>query len=99
MIKRLYEHLITKKKYNTLELKYEMLLEQYDRKVVEISEIKKISKQQKQIWEETLKEQEEELIRLKKRKSKKIDKIEEQIYNYKCDVCVTTYLTSCTIAR
>ncbi len=67
-IKSIYEHLKTKKKYNTLKLKYEVAREDLERKQVELNTERRIHLKQKETWENKLKEQEEEIIRLKKRK-------------------------------
>lgn len=71
LFKAIYEHLKTRKKYNTLLLKYEVAKEDLERKQVELSTQKRINLKEKQIWEEKLKEQEKEIIELKKRKVKK----------------------------
>ena len=69
--KAIYEHLKTKKKYNTLQLKYEVLQEELERKTVELNTERRIKEKLKETWKRTLKEQEEEIIKLKKRKAKK----------------------------
>lgn len=76
MMKNIYEHLKTKKKYNTLELNYNVLREEYDKKSAELNMEKRKYLKMKQLWENKLKEQEEEIIELKKRKKtyKKGDK-------------------------
>lgn len=67
-IKAIYEHLKTKKKYNTLKLKYEVAREDLERKQVELNTERRIHLKQKEVWEQKLKEQEEQIIELKKRK-------------------------------
>lgn len=57
-----------KKLYNTLLLKCEILQEDLDKKTIELNTERRIHKKRKEIWEKTLKEQEEEIIRLKKRR-------------------------------
>lgn len=54
-------------KYNKLKLKLESKQEEYDKKVLELYTERKLHKREKEIWEEALKEQEQEIIRLKKR--------------------------------
>ena len=71
LTKAIYEHLKTKRKYNTLLLKLEVAREDLERKQVELNTERRIHQKQKEIWEETLKKQEEEIIKLKKRKVKK----------------------------
>ena len=68
LLKAIYEHLKTKKKYNTLLLKYEVAREDLEKKQVELNTQKRINLKEKEIWETKLKEQEEEIIRLKRRK-------------------------------
>lgn len=70
LIKAIYEHLITKRKYNTLMLKYEVKCQDYDNKATELRVERQIHSKQKEVWEKALIEQEEEIIRLKKRKVK-----------------------------
>ncbi len=70
IIKSIYEHLRTKKKYNTLKLKYEVAKEDLEKKQVELNTERRIHLKQKEIWEKKLKEQEEEIIRLKRGRRK-----------------------------
>lgn len=65
--KAIYEHLKTRKKYNTLLLKYEVAREDLEKKTVELNTQKRINLKEKEIWEQKLKEQEEEIIKLKKK--------------------------------
>ena len=67
----IYEHLKTKKKYNALLLKHNVLQEELERKSSELITQKRIHLKRQEVWEQTLKEQEEEIIRLKKRKVSK----------------------------
>ena len=69
--KAIYEHLITKKKYNTLLLKYEVARNDLEKKQVELNTQKRINAKEKEIWEQRLKELEEEIIELKKKGVKK----------------------------
>lgn len=68
--KAIYEHLITKKKYNTLMLKYEVARENLEKKQVELNTERRIRLKEKEIWEQRLKDQEEEIIKLKRRRRK-----------------------------
>lgn len=68
--KAIYEHLITKKKYNTLKLKYEVAREDLEKKQVELNTERRIHLKQKETWEQKLKDQEEEIIKLKRRRRK-----------------------------
>ena len=67
-ISRLYEHLKTRKKYNTLQLKYDVLKEELENKTTELNVERRKYLKMKDLWEQKLKEQEEEIIKLKKRK-------------------------------
>ena len=69
--KALYEHLKTKRKYNTLLLKYEVAREDLEKKQVELNTQKRINLKEKEIWEQRLKELQEEIIELKKKGVKK----------------------------
>ena len=65
LLSKLYEHLITKRKYNTLQLKYDCKCEELERSQVEKATERRIHLKQKEVWEKTLKSQEEEIVRLK----------------------------------
>ena len=68
IIKSIYEHLITRRKYNTLKLKYEVLKEELENKTTELNTERRKHLKMKELWEKKLQDQEEEIIRLKKRK-------------------------------
>ena len=70
MFKHIYEHLKTRKKYNTLKLKYNVKCEDLERKQVELNIERQIWKKKQEIWEKELKELTEENIKSKKRKVK-----------------------------
>ena len=72
--KAIYEHLITKPKYNKANMTIEVLRDELQRKSVELNTERLIHKKEKEIWETKLKEQEKEIIELKKRKIKKVEK-------------------------
>lgn len=69
--KAIYEHLKTRKKYNTLLLKYEVAREDLEKKQVELNTQRRINLKEKEIWEQRLKELQEEIIELKKKGVKK----------------------------
>ena len=71
LIKAIYVHLITKPKYNKKCLEVDMLKLDIKNILIEQHEQEIAHKKEKEIWEKALKEQEEEIIRLKKRKAKK----------------------------
>lgn len=70
LVNALYEHLITKKKYNKLLIQLEGFKEDLERKTLELNTNRKLLKKEKAIWDKILKEQEEEIIRLKRRRRK-----------------------------
>lgn len=78
--KHIYEHLKTKKKYNVLLLKLEVVKEDLERKQVELNTERMIHKKKSEVWEKKLKEQELKIIKLKddlaklKKRKKKEDK-------------------------
>lgn len=71
LLKNIYEHLKTRKKYNTLKLKYEVAREDLEKKQVELNTERRINAKRQETWEQRLKEQEEEIVKLKKRKKNK----------------------------
>lgn len=73
LMKSVYEHLKTRKKYNTLKLKYDVARDDLEKKQVELNTERRIHQKQKETWEKALQDQEEEIIRLKKRKRKNVD--------------------------
>lgn len=74
MIDKIYEHLITKRKYNTLKLKYDVKCEELEHKILELNTEKRIrikqqdllNKRIQELLEENLK-QKEEIIKVKKK--------------------------------
>lgn len=74
IFKHLYDHLITKKKYNTLKLKYDVAREDLEKKQVELNTERRIHLKQKEVWEKKLKDQEEEIIKLRRRRRKNENK-------------------------
>ena len=60
MIDKVYKHLKTKKKYNTLELKYKVKCDELDRKTIEIETLRRIKLKQINVLEEHIKELVEE---------------------------------------
>lgn len=71
MMKHIYEHLKTRKKYNTLQNKYETLKEDYEAKVTEYNELKRQMVIQKNVWETRVIELEK---KLSKRSGKGVSK-------------------------
>lgn len=63
--KAIYEHLKTKKKYNTLELKYEVKCDELDHKVLELNTEKRLKQKQQELYDKKIKELTEENLELK----------------------------------
>ena len=74
MIKQIYEHLKTKKKYNTLQLKYECKCEELERKVLELDTQKKINKTERVMFEKAIENYVELLAKEKEKNKKKRNK-------------------------
>ena len=54
MKEKIYEHLKTKKKYNTLQLKYDVKCDELEHKVLELNTEKKLRIKQQEIFNEKL---------------------------------------------
>jgi len=54
MKEKIYEHLKTKKKYNTLQLKYEVKCDELEHKILELNAEKKLRIKQQEIFNEKL---------------------------------------------
>ena len=67
LIDKIYEHLKTKKKYNTLQVKYESVKEDLENKITEYNILKRQYLLEKNTWEQ-------EFINLTKKKIKGIKK-------------------------
>ena len=74
LFKNLYEHLKTRKKYNTLQLKYDIKEEELENKILELSAERKIRKVEKDKYEETIKEYMEQIQKLKEKNKNKKEK-------------------------
>lgn len=70
MKEKIYEHLITKRKYNTLKLKYDVKCEELERKILELNTEKRIRIKQQDIFNERLQELLENNIKLKEENTK-----------------------------
>lgn len=64
MIDKIYEHLKTKKKYNTLQLKYDVKCDELQAKIVELNTEKRIRSKQQELYEAKIKELTEKNIEL-----------------------------------
>ena len=67
---RIYEHLKTRKKYNTLELKYDVKCEELEHKILELNTERRTRLKQQDLFNEKLQELIEENIKLKEANSK-----------------------------
>lgn len=54
MKEKIYEHLKTKKKYNTLQLKYDVKCEELEHKILELNTEKKLRIKQQEIFNDKL---------------------------------------------
>ena len=77
--KIIYEHLVTKKKYNTLELKYEVKCDELDHKVLELNTEKRQKQKQQELYDKKIKELTEENLKLKN----KITELKKEIKELK----------------
>ena len=77
--KAIYEHLKTKKKYNTLELKYEVKCDELDHKVLELNTEKRLKQKQQELYDKKIKELTEENLELKN----KITELKKEIKELK----------------
>ena len=67
MTKRIYEHLITKPKYNKLKIKLYVKKEEFDNKVIELNTERRVHNKQREVYESKIKEQEKEILELKEK--------------------------------
>ena len=70
MLDKIYEHLKTKKKYNTLELKYDVKCEELEHKILELNTEKRVRIKQQDIFNEKLEELLKENLKLKEENTK-----------------------------
>ena len=56
MKEKIYEHLITKRKYNTLKLKYDVKCEELEHKVLELNTEKRVRIKQLNLFNERIQE-------------------------------------------
>ena len=77
--KAIYEHLVTKKKYNTLELKYEIKCDELEHKVLELNTEKRLKQKKQELYDKKIKELTEENLELKN----KITELKKEIKELK----------------
>lgn len=75
MKEKIYEHLKTRKKYNTLELKYDVKCEELEKKIFELNVERRTKLKQQELYDSKLKELTEENIELKQ----KINELKKEI--------------------
>lgn len=61
LIDKIYEHLKTRKKYNTLEIKYQSLKQELEDKIYEYNQLKRQMVLQQNVWETRVIELEQKL--------------------------------------
>ena len=80
MRKEILEHLKTRKKYNTLEIKYQAKCEELDDRVIQLNTEKRIKKKQQELYSEKIEElttkiiEQKELIAKLKKEIKEMKK-------------------------
>lgn len=62
---KIYEHLKTRKKYNTLEIKYQAKCEELDDRVIQLNTEKRIKKKQQELYSEKIEELTNKIIEQK----------------------------------
>lgn len=70
MKNKIYEHLKTRKKYNTLALKYEVKCEELEHKILELNTERRFRVKQQDIFNEKLEELLKENLKLKEENKK-----------------------------
>ncbi len=80
MMDKIYEHLKTRKKYNTLMLKYDVKCDELEHKILELNTERKVRVKQQDLFNERIQELVEENLKLKeqitelKRKNRRVKK-------------------------
>ncbi len=71
MMKYIFEHLKTRKKYNTLMIKYDVKCEELEQKIIELNAQKKINKIEREKFEKTIEELTQKIMQKKKKEKNK----------------------------
>lgn len=74
---KIYEHLKTRKKYNTLELKYDVKCEELERKILELNTEHRVRVKQQELFNERLQELLEINMKIKEENTKLKREIKE----------------------
>jgi uncharacterized coiled-coil DUF342 family protein len=85
MLDKIYEHLKTRKKYNTLQLKYEVKCDDLEHKILELNTERKVRVKQQDLFNERIQELVEENLKLKEDISKLKKQLKEVKKNGKSD--------------
>lgn len=85
MLDKIYEHLKTKKKYNTLQLKYDVKCDELEHKILELNTEKKIRVKQQDLFNQRIQELLEENMKLKEDISRLKKQLKEVKKNGKSD--------------
>ena len=83
MKEKIYEHLKTRKKYNTLELKYDVKCEELEHKILELSTEKRVRIKQQDLFNERIQELLEINLKLREENTKLKKDIKELKKNEK----------------
>lgn len=70
LLKYIYEHLKTRKKYNSLMLKYDIKQDELDKKIIELNTQMKINKIERDKFEKAIDELTQRLVREKEKNKK-----------------------------
>lgn len=70
MVKQIYEHLKTRKKYNTLQLKYDIKCEELEEKIIELNLERKMRKLEKEKYDKIIEDYLEKIKKLKEKDKK-----------------------------
>lgn len=85
MMDKIYEHLKTRKKYNTLMLKYDVKCDELEHKILELNTERKVRVKQQDLFNERIQELVEENLKLKEDISKLKKQLKEVKKNGKSD--------------
>lgn len=83
MKEKIYEHLKTRKKYNTLELKYDVKCEELERKILELNTEHRVRVKQQDLFNERIQELLEINLKLKEENTKLKKQLKELRKNEK----------------
>lgn len=78
MLKHIYEHLKTKRKYNTLMIMYETKKDELEQKIVKLNTQKRINKIEHEKFEQTIEEHIQKLVKEKQKFRELKEKIKHE---------------------